>query len=974
MPDRAHFDRLVADTTYGFLDRFHYSDRLENPVLVANEPDNTMRAAIEAELRTATSFTFSVAFVTTGGIGALKESLVGFKGRGTIITSDYQDFNDPDALRELLWLPNVDVRVMTKQAHHAKGYVFEHGDHVTAIVGSSNLTRDALMSNHEWNLRFSTHRDGDIADQLGQALRAHEAISVPLTEQWISAYETRRRPPIVFTDPAGHATAIDESGVKILPNKMQSDALERLQQVVDSGERRALIISATGTGKTILSALATEQFDPERVLFVAHTAQILRNSAREFQRVFRCSASDIGFFVGQQRETDQRFTFATVQSLSRPEHLAEISPKQFDFIIIDEVHRSGADSYRRIIDHFRPEFLLGLTATPERTDGFNVFELFDHNVPFEIRLGDALESHMLVPFDYYGVADYESMSGYSISEDSTLEELVAKERIDHIVTILQDYCFPSGTKGLIFCSSNREAARLANELNHRELYGRQLRTMALSGKNTIDERERAVQALKDGELDFVITVDIFNEGIDIPDVNVIMMLRSTQSSIIFTQQLGRGLRKAENKQTLRVIDVIGNYANNYLIPIALTGDRSGDKDSARQTLNRSRLHPIAGSSTISFDEVSTQRILESIQKATLVDTRKCKEAILNLHYRLGQLPRLMDFETHESLNPFLVATKSKNYWSLLHSLKFVDIGPSTKESGFLSMLSSEILNGKRPHELLLLQTLCTDGPISDELFAEKLDSLGLDSSEQCLRSIERILNLDWFTARQRESFGNLPIAVRKDGVFRLGEEFESLYFSYAQNAHFSPTSFRDHVDDIIETGLLLNRKHYNGSGTFVRGKRYSRRDTCRLLNWSNNQESTVYGYKTDKETMTCPIFVTYHKDADIDESVRYEDTLIDHSTMHWFSRNQRTLDSGELRPILTGAADLYLFAKREDADGAEFYFLGQAEATNPKQTTMLGKNDQKVDVVTTDLKLNVPIAPELFDALTARKTIAAPIS
>lgn len=769
---------LKADTFFGYIDRQTLSERIHNPSLVANADDNTMLAALRAELKTATAFTISVAFVTNSGIGALKEALVGFRGRGMIITSDYQDFNSPDALRELLRLRNVDVRVMSGLSHHAKGYVFDHGDHITALVGSSNLTRDALMDNSEWNLKFSTHHDGDIADQLHSALERHIEASEPLSEEWIQAYSKRRQPP-VFAKSAKIELGEQPSQVKILPNKMQTEALDRLRALIETGENRALIISATGTGKTILAALAARDYAPDRVLFVAHTAQILRKAATEFQKVFQTSEEDTGFFIGQQRELDRRFTFATVQSLSRLDNLSEISPKQFDYIIIDEVHRSGAESYRRIINHFRPDFLLGLTATPERTDGINIFELFDHNVPFEIRLGDALESRMLVPFDYYGVSDYESMNGYTISDDSTVDEKVAHERVEHLVRVLEDYSFPSGTKGLIFCSSNKEASRLADELNTYALYGRRLRTVALSGADSIEKREETVDKLQAGELDFIVTVDIFNEGIDIPDVNVIMMLRSTQSSIIFTQQLGRGLRKAPSKETLRVIDVIGNYSSNYLIPIALTGDRSGDPDSVRETIRRSRTHPVAGSSTISFDEVTTERILESLKRANLIDKRKCKEAILNLEYRLGQLPRLIDFETHESINPYLMASKFKNYWSLLHSLKFVDAAPSEKERGYLNMLSAILLSGKRPQELLLLKQLCERGSVSIEEFSGYLDSHGLDHSEACFNTIERVFNLEWFTKAQRLAFGGIPLAVRDGNTFKLSDDFRMLYDSYA---------------------------------------------------------------------------------------------------------------------------------------------------------------------------------------------------
>ena len=268
-----------------------------------------------------------------------------------------------------------------------------------------------------------------------------------------------------------------------------------------------------------------------------------------------------------------------------------------------------------------------------------------------------------------------------------------------------------------------------------------------------------------------------------------------------------------------------------------------------------------------------------------------------------------------------------------------------------------------------MKWLCEEGSLQQNEIASRFKKQGLGHSEGCLNTIERILNLEWFPDQQRKTFGGTPLAIREGSLYRLTDEFRSLYESYAPD--WSPSSFRSHVDDVIETGLLLNRKHYGSSDKLIRGKRYSRRDTCRLLNWAKNQESTIYGYKTDPESGTCPIFITYHKDADISESIRYEDTLLNQSTLHWFSRNRRTLESRELQPILSNAVDLHLFAKREDADGTDFYYLGQVDATNPQQTTMLGKNDTKVDVVTTDLKLRVPMPVDLFESLTARKNVAA---
>ncbi|WP_291314779.1 DEAD/DEAH box helicase [Corynebacterium sp. UBA2622] len=971
MPDKS---LLRQDVEHGFIEADHRVSHFDNPQLVSNRDGTTMLGALRSELESADSFIFSVAFVTADALGMIKQQLNSFTGAGTIVTSDYLDFNDPDSLRELLTFKNVSVRIMSGQPHHAKGYIFHHGDHVTALIGSSNLTRKALSENNEWNLQFSSHRDGDIADQLNRAVRWQVQNSVPLTEEWIARYELgREKRVIVFED--DQPLAVSPGGDRILPNLMQVEALENLQKVQESGEKRALIISATGTGKTILAALAARQMHPQRVLFLAHREQILNKAAEEFMRVMQCTSSDIGVLAGARHDLDRRFVFATIQSLSRPDNLAEISPLQFDLVIVDEVHRSGAESYRKVLNYFRPAFTLGLTATPERSDGFNVFELFDYNVPYEIRLEGALENRMLVPFDYYGVSDYQSPYGFTITDDSDLTARTSEQRVDHLVSVLEDYSFARGTKGLIFCSSNDEAQRLSDKLNGRRVHGRPLRTVALSGSNSIESRERAVSQLEDGALDYLLTVDIFNEGIDIPALNVVVMLRGTQSSIVFTQQLGRGLRKHSDKHSLRVIDLIGNYANNYLIPIALTGDRSGSKDHIREGIRRTRRHTVAGSSTISFDRVSMQRIVESLQKARITSRLAKREAILALQFRLGKVPRLIDFENHGSMNPFLLASsdsKARNYWTLLNELKFVASGPSAHEAAILDMLSLELLNGKRPQELLLIRELLKKESVNVEDFRSLLSERNLDHSEALLDSVVRVLDLSWFVTTARTRYGDSPLIVRRGDVLRLGERFSELYFSY-NGDHPSPAiSFRAHVDDIIETGLLLNRKHYGSSDHLLPGKTYSRKDASRLLNWKMNSEATIMGYKVDKDTATCPIFVTYHKDSEVNASQRYEDSLIDQSTMQWFSRHGRTLQSAELQPILHGDVSIHLFVKREDADGLEFHYLGQAEATRADQSTMRGNRGETLDVVIANLKLRQEVPRDLFEAITASLAVEAP--
>lgn len=962
-----HLSSITRDVKFGFLDSTLAADQLNNPVLISNADDNTMLRAIKEELSRSDSFIFSVAFITSSGLAMLKQALYEFTGSGTIITSRYLDFNEPDVFRELLNLDGVEVYVDpgVDEGFHAKGYIFEQPFGITAIVGSSNLTDRALKVNQEWNLRFSALPGGHIVDQLHQAVSRQRDRAQALSPEWIERYESTRKARTFIARPDRLIDTTDDNEL-IVPNMMQSAALESLQEVVEAGEKRAVIISATGTGKTILAALAVRKAKPKRLLFVVHREQILNKAAEEFRKVLRAPKTDFGFFVGGKKQIEKKYVFASYQSLARPDTLPTIDPRGFDYIIIDEVHRAGAASYLRLLEHFKPHFLLGLTATPERTDGFNIFELFDYNVPYEIRLQDALRSKMLAPFHYYGIADFEDSLGHVPHDESTLNELVSDERIDYLLEMLRVYGYPRAVKGLIFCSRKKEAELLSAKLNQRLVNGQVLRTRALTGEDSEAVREDTVSQLEAGKLDYILTVDIFNEGIDIPSINQIVMLRGTKSSIIFTQQLGRGLRKAEGKDHLRVIDFIGNYANNYLIPIALTGDHSADKDSVRQKIVQSETKGVElGTSSINFDRISQERILSSLAKAQLAGKREFKEAIVNLRHRLGQVPKLIDFARFDTIDPFILGSKYGDYWSLLHSLKIIENGPTTRESQFLKFLSSEILNGLRPHETLLLKELLRTGEISRNDFRDLLTREGTSASPQVLRSVERMLTLDFFTSRRRLQLGDISLISVKGETIAVDPTFAGLYHAYSpsENRGYTAQSFRAHVDDILNTSLYLNRAQHSWKGELLVGNRYSRKDACRLLLWDTNQESTIYGYKVDMATSTCPIFVTYDKDPDVSASVRYLDEFHSPGLMKWYSRSKRTLQSNELQPIIHHQVPLYLFVKKSDAEGTDYFYLGTADSSNPVQTTMRGDDSETHDVVTMDLKLESPVELGLYQYL-----------
>lgn len=958
-------DAVRLDAGFGYVNRAEMSPRKFHPQLVLNSDNDSMLRALRHELKHSSSFTFSVAFVSASAIALLKQELVDFRGTGRIVTSTYLGFNSPQVFSELLNLTrlpksSIDVRLHASDAFHPKGYVFQRPAGFTAILGSSNLTAAALARNHEWNLRVSGTRESDLFAQLSNVLDRELFESEPLTQEWIDRYaetyiapvrlpRSAVPPLVVTTDHAGDRGLLE-------PNSMQLEALERIDVVRASGESKALVISATGTGKTILAALDVRAADPERMLFIVHREQILDRAITEFQRVLGLPRSEFGKLSGSSRETGRRFTFATVQSLSQPYVLESFAADAFDYILIDEVHRAGAASYARVLEHFKPRFLLGMTATPERGDGTDIFALFDYNVPYEIRLNRALEEGMLAPFHYYGITDVLFEDGTTADEGTALSKLVAPERVDYILSQIATYTQAGvAPRGLMFCSRKEEARSLSEELNRRELHGKMLRTVALTGEDSVALRERYVQQLESGGLDYILTVDIFNEGVDIPSINQVVMLRQTQSSIVFVQQLGRGLRIAPQKEYVVVIDFIGNYSNNYLIPIALFGDESLDKESLRKSLISAEESGVfAGLSSIRFDRIAQERVLRSIAQERLDSLPNLKSAVELIRNRVGRIPFLHDFLEFNSVDPVVLSTKEGNYPELLAKLRLAETGLTREQSLALSVVSREFLTAKRPHELVVLRALLRRGSLSREEMSAALAEEGLSSPEVILDSIARSLTLEFNTASERASFRSIgPARQWADHGLKLEEVYDTSYSG--------SNEFKANIDDLIGTGIELTSRRYLADSPFTPGKQYSRKDASRLLNWSSNMYSTIYGYKVDKPTMSCPIFVTLKKSDSISASTAYADELIDQRTMQWASKSNRTLSSPDVAPIVDGSVDLHVFMKQSDADASAFYYLGAATASGAHETEMQDDRGGAIPVVHMTLNFSHPIDAGLYD-------------
>ena len=375
-----------------------------SPQLVSNDKENKIWFTLRQELLSATSFTWAVAFISENMLVPFKlvMSELAKKGiSGTLITGTYLGFNSPKVFKELMKIPNLKVRLSEEAGFHAKGYIFNHEDYQTILIGSANFTRSALLKNCEWGLKVTSHENGHLVQEVNNQIQIALTTSISLTNSWIREYEKNWQP---VKKTAMHL--VNNQKEDILPNKMQKAALNNLTALVNEDAKRALVVSATGTGKTYLGAFAVREYQPKKFLYLVHREQIAKKSLESFYKIIGGSREDYGLLTGNKHDFNKKYLFGTIQTLSQDKVLAELDPKEFDYILIDEAHRVAAPTYQKILEHFTPKFLLGMTATPERMDKQNIYEVFDYHLAYEIRLKDALNEQMLTPFHYVGVEDY----------------------------------------------------------------------------------------------------------------------------------------------------------------------------------------------------------------------------------------------------------------------------------------------------------------------------------------------------------------------------------------------------------------------------------------------------------------------------------------------------------------------------------------------------------------------------------------
>ena len=604
---------------------------------------------LKQSFKTATTIDIIVSFLMESGVKLLLQDLKEALDRGVnirILTGNYLKITQPQALYLLKseLKDKVDLRFYNNpnKSFHPKAYMFHNPLDSEIYIGSSNISRGALTSSIEWNYRFlKSNAQADFKvfyDTFEDLFNNH---SLAITDEVLKDYSKQWTRPNVYRDMEKEEKQEDNVVNIFEPRGAQIEALYSLEKSRDEGFDKGLVVAATGIGKTYLAAFDSRNYS--RILFVAHREEIIKQAAQSFKNVRK--SDDVGFFYGNEKDTNASFIFALVQTLGKDEYLNEkYFPKDyFDYIVVDEFHHAVSNNYKKIIDYFTPKFLLGLTATPERLDSKDVFALCDYNMVYEVRLKDAINKGWLVPFRYYGIYDetvnYEDIDYKNGKyDDKQLEDALMLNKRGEL--ILNHYLKYNSNRAMGFCTSRHHAEYMAKVFNENNIPSAAVYS-GESGEYS-EERNIALAKLTSGELKVIFSVDMFNEGLDVPGIDMVMFLRPTQSPTIFLQQLGRGLRKSKDKQYLNVLDFIGNYKKANLVPFLLSGKEYSATECKR---NKQGDYEFPTDCTVDFDF----RIIDIFKNQAEREMKvkdKIKEQFNIVYDMLGHRPSRIEFFTY----------------------------------------------------------------------------------------------------------------------------------------------------------------------------------------------------------------------------------------------------------------------------------------------------------------------------------------
>lgn len=692
---------------------FNSAEKISSNI-VSVEPTNVMTGddrrerfllyQLKMSISSAKKIDIIVSFLMESGVRMILKDMKTALERGAkirLLTGNYLGITQPSALylikKELG--TQIDLRFYNdkERSFHPKAYMFHYENYSEIYIGSSKVSRSALTSGIERNYRFTDRTDAENFNAFFETFEdLFEHHSIVIDDAELKRYSQNWHKPAVVKDLEKNDDTIEEhTNVEVIfqPRGAQIEALYALEDSRAEGATKGLVQAATGIGKTYLAAFDSAKYD--RVLFVAHREEILKQAAVSFKNVRH--SDDYGFFHGKQKDIDKSVIFASVATLGRNEYLQEkyFEPEYFDYIVIDEFHHAVNTQYRRIVDYFRTKFLLGLTATPERMDGRSIYEICDYNVPYEISLKTAINKGMLVPFHYYGIYDETDYSTIHMVKGRYDEKELNETYIGNVRRydlIYKYYMKYRSQRAMGFCCSRLHAEEMAKEFCKRGIPSVAVYSNA-DGEYS-ENREKAVKQLLDGKIKVIFSVDMFNEGVDIASLDMVLFLRPTESPVVFLQQLGRGLRKSKGKEYLNVLDFIGNYEKAGRAPLLLSGGNSFEEG----TKNGERHMEYPDDCIVDFDMRLIDLFKEMAKKELTI-----RELIRQEYYRVKELldekvPTRMELFTYMQDDIYQLCMKNakenpfQKYFGFLHEL------------GELTAEQEEIYNGIGREFLALIET------------------------------------------------------------------------------------------------------------------------------------------------------------------------------------------------------------------------------------------------------------------------------
>lgn len=632
--------------------------------LISNNK-STMFDFLKNSINNSDEILMNVSFIRDSGLKLLIKYLKQAKEEGKsikILTSDYMKVTEPNALYRLLDIGNTKIFNNTSNiSFHPKTYIFKKGDKTEIFIGSSNISYSALISGVEWNYHFSSYDDEKTKDIINEFYELYEKNSFDLTLDWLRNYEKKyKKSELGSSLDNSNQTQIIQN---IEPIKFQIPALYELSKTREEGYKKAMVVVGTGLGKTYLSVFDSMNFN--KILFIVHRDEILRDAKKSFEKVYG-NKKTYGFFNSFEKSTNSDITFASVFTLSKDSYLNEnyFSKDYFDYIIVDEFHHSSSKSYLKILEYFKPKFLLGLTATPDRADNGDIYSLCDYNIAYECDFVVGINNGWLSPFEYFGIyddTDFTPIPWRNGKYDLTsLENVLIINKRNEL--IYNKYLQFRKKFSIGFCASVKHC-QIMNEFFR--LKG--IKSDYIIGETPFEKRQKIINDFKNGKIDIIFTVDIFNEGVDIPYIDTVLFLRPTNSYTIFIQQLGRGLRVSEGKDKLRVLDFVGNYRGAELKPLFLTGKYK--KNRIISPVDSDFILPDSCSANFDFN------LIDYFEKQKRTNTRQeqlIKNDYQSLMEKLNKIPSLMETYTFGEIPIHMYIKTFKSWYNFQKSMNVLN--------------------------------------------------------------------------------------------------------------------------------------------------------------------------------------------------------------------------------------------------------------------------------------------------------------